>query len=217
MITGGFGTNLGSSEGLKVIGNSEREWMLGSVPAPFLGLSMLVRAWLLPLHTCSGWQGPKQGYWRWWVCLDAWVQGQGIQASAIGSLMSMTLKSYLSTEHKQFSQKLEVLATMSSNFIRRRYYCRPVRTHWGPPNGRPLWCRTGGGPTTSVGTAGEYNYLKLIIIIKLTWPTPALSSNCRLQSYPHPTPSRLTHHTKIWVPQCCDKRYWDHLWSWINF
>ena len=62
MITGGFGTNLGSNEGLKVIGYSECEWMLGSVPAPFLGLSMLVRAWLLPPHTCPGWQGPKQGY-----------------------------------------------------------------------------------------------------------------------------------------------------------
>ena len=34
------------------------------------------------------------------------------QASAIGSLMSMTVKSYLSTEHKKFSQKLKVLATI---------------------------------------------------------------------------------------------------------
>ena len=185
MITGGFGTNLGSNEGLKVIGYSECEWMLGSVPAPFLGLSMLVRAWLLPLHTCSGWQGPKQGYWRWWVCLDAWVQGQGIQASAIGSLMSMTVKSYLTTEHKQFSQKLKVLAAMSSNFIRRRYYCRPVRTHWGPPNGRPLWCRTGGEPTTSVGTAGEW------YLISCTWHGQLRHWVVIAASSPTHTPLRL--------------------------
>ena len=59
------------------------------------------------------------------------------------------------------------------------------------------------------------------------WPTISLANDIslvctwrnqlhhsRLKSYPHLTPPRLNHRTKTWVPQCCGKRFWDHLWSW---
>ena len=49
-----------------------------------------------------------------------------------------------------------------------------------------------------------------IAFLYLAGPTAALPP----QVLPTPHTTTTEHRTKTWVPRCCSKIFWDHLWSW---